>query len=779
MKLREKLRLHTLVLIAMIVLYMATMGIAALHRHWAFQSSESDLGLNHQPVWATLQGHPFHRTGGVSLEDHFEPLILLISPLLLIWSGAETLLLLQVLILALGAIPAYLLARDILKDEALALAIAAMYLLLPSQESANLADFHAAPLAAPLFLFACYYAYKKRLTGAVVFSLLAMSAREDMGYLALLIGIYLFFKVSKRWGAALSIVGVLYSLISFGLIIPHYAQAVWGRKSAFTVRYSYLLQGSGGFPSVIVRVPVKALGVLLSRSRIGYAVGLLAGTGFIPIFGLDFLLLGVPFFLLNALSNYPGTYSGEIYYSTILAPFLVLGTIAGAKRILRLDGKWIRTALIAWVVLFSVGYNHLRGFTPLTWGFSFKEVTPHNRELRHFQELIPRNASLATTTSLYPHFSDRMTIYALPTIGGAQYILIDVTSNADMHPADLKKLYENALKSGYGIVEAKDGYILLKKGAKSKTLPDGFYNFARVKSPKPRYRSTVKFDNGLTFLGLDVIRYREGKLLKVRSYWHVDTASSKRMPQLFLEDVKGNVMESIYDPPSPWLLWYPPSKWKPGENIVVETVPWNLGRYFVVEIGTSTGTDWKQIGKRGRIEEILATWDVPTFSGRTSAQALAIERRGSIYCKLLPLERCVPRQVVLPVKPTHTTEASFGGKVELMGYDVRQHKGSLEVTLYWKPTVQLVKGYSSFVHLTDGGKLLSQHDGAPKWYTLMATPSWVPGRIYRDDHVVHIPKWLPPGKYYLDIGMYDWKDLKHLEVNGKDAFRITVYVGKH
>ncbi len=773
-----KRRLSLLALIVMMSLYVAVMSVAALHRHWACDSSKSDLGLNHQPIWATLHGRPFYRTQGTSLEDHFEPMILLLAPFLSIWSGAETLLILQVLILASGAIPAYLLARGLLNDEALALSIAAMYLLLPSQESANLADFHTAPLAAPLFLFACYYAYKKRLTGAVIFSLLAMSAREDMGYLVLLIGIYLFFKVSRKWGAALALLGVSYTMIAYNFVIPHYARAAWGRKNPFIVRYAYLMQGENSLFLALLKHPERALKVLLSRERIAYAVGLLAGTGFLPLLGMDLLVLGAPFFLLNALSNYPGTYSGEIYYSTILAPFLVLGTIAGAKRLLSFDGKLLRTGLVAWVLLFSFGYHHLRGFTPLAWGFSFKKVTHHNQELGSFQKLIPKDASLTTNTSLYPHFSDRMTIYSLPTIDDAEYVLIDVTANADMHPVDLRNLYEKALSRGYGIVEAKDGYILLKKGAKGKSLPDEFYDFARVKNPGPEYPATVKFRGGVTFLGLDVLRYREGKLLKLRTYWHVD-AEGNRFPQVFVKDGKGNILETVYDPPSPWILWYPPEMWKHGEDIVIETLPWDLGRYFVVEVGVSDGKDWKDIGKRETIEKVESSWDVPTFSGNTSAQVIAIERRRSPYCKVLPLDRCVPRRFLLPIAVDHKVGSIFGGKVELVGYSVKRKSDHLEVSLYWKPKAQLVKDYSSFVHLIDAeGRMVAQHDGAPRWYTPMGTSSWVPGEIYRDDHLLEIPRGSANGKYHLEIGMYYWKDLKHLDVNGREAIRLPIDLGR-
>ncbi|RLC75949.1 MAG: hypothetical protein DRI61_14115, partial [Chloroflexi bacterium] len=398
---------YKLALAALIFLYILSLGWLSLARHWSFQTAMADLGLNHQPVWGTLHGHPFHRTNGSSLADHFEPIILLLAPFLLLWEKAETLLILQVIALALGAIPVFWLAREKLKSEKLALLFAAAYLLMPALEAPNAADFHPAPLAVPLFLFAWYYAHRKDAFKKGLFALLAMSVREDMAYLAFILGLYAFFRSSRRLGIILLGVSLVYALVAFTLIIPHYAETVWGegQKYIYITRYTYLMEDKGGLITGILDHPDQVVKLLLSPDRIGYGLGLLAGVGFLPLLAPEVLVWGVPFYLANALSNYPATYSGELHYSAILVPFLMLAAIYGTARILRWSYKpnevprWMPSAIAIWLLLWSLGYHHLKGFTPLTWGFSFPRVTPHHRSLARFEALIPPRVPLSTTVA--------------------------------------------------------------------------------------------------------------------------------------------------------------------------------------------------------------------------------------------------------------------------------------------------------------------------------------------------------------------------------------------
>jgi len=727
-------------------LYIVFIGGFSLARHWSFQTAMLDLGLNHQAVWSTLHGRPFKQTGGSSLAYHFEPLIFLLAPFLLVWDKAETLLILQTLLLASGAIPIFLIARAKLQSDLAALAFSLVYLLSPALQAANLADFHTAPLAVPLFLFACYFAFRRHLIPFLSFAILTMMAREDMFYLAFLLGLYAFLRLSRKAGAFLMALSLLYALCAFTFIIPHYARATFGENYLYTARYRDL------------RGVKEAFNLLLSRGP-GYSAFLLAHTGFLSLLAPEVLLLSTPFFLLNVLSNYPPTYTGEQHYSAIFLPFLVLSAVFGVARVRR----ELRPIMLSLMVLSAFSLHFLRGFSPLAWNVPFPRVTHHHRLLSQFASLVPAKAPLATTTGLYPHFTSRAELYPLPSTGTAEYVLLDVISTTDMHPADFHRKFLELLSEGFGIVKASHGYILLRKGQGSRELPDEFFEFAKVKDPRPSYPFEVCFEGKLLLKGLDLIPYREGKLLFVRTYWEpLGPLPEGLQIHVYLMDRRGVPFAGTPFHPLPTLLWYPPFLWKPKETVMVDTIPWDLGRYFVVAVEVSSGEKW-------RVSNFKADTPLVLLYGDTMVQVAAFKRSSSFLCRLAPPERC-PFELSGEggFTPQNPVNVNFGGIIALKGYDLRPGRPK-HLTLYWQALNPIPEDYSVFVHvLNEEGQKIAQSDGPPFWLTEMGTSSWVPGRTYRDERFLEVPE----GKYKLEVGIYRWQDLSRLPAGERDSFLI-------
>ncbi len=741
------MRRSPLVILSFLVaLYVLTFSYLSIARHWSFHTAMLDLGINHQAVWATAHGRPFHQTESSALAYHFEPIILLLAPFQLIWGKAETLLVIQTVILALGAVPIFLISRDILKNDFLASVFPLAYLLSPALQAANLADFHTAPLAVPFFLFACYFALRRQAVLFLTFTILAMSAREDMFYLAFLLGAYSFFRWSRRMGIFLMALSLIYALCAFGFIIPHYAKQTFGENYLYIARYRY-------FQSL-----KEAISLILSRGP-GYAVFLLAHTGFLSLLAPEILIWSAPFFFLNVLSNYPATYSGEQHYSVIFLPFLTLSAIFGMAK---LKGK-AYPALSAWMIAVSLVLHFFRGFTPLAWNFPFPSIPSHYRLLSQFTSLIPQNTPLATTVGLYPHLSNRFELYPLPSIGNADYVLLDITSITDMHPVDFHKKFLELTEGGFGVVKASDGYILLRKGEGGRELPDEFFDFARAKDPHPRYPAEVNFEGKLLFKGLDLVRHKEGKLLFVRTYWQPLAPLPEGLEiNILLLDEKGDPFAGTPFHPLPTLLWYPPHRWKVGETVKVDTIPWDLGQYFVVALKVSAGQDW-------RVKEFKASGPIVLLHGDTLVQVAAFRRSSAFLCRLTLPERCPYEPTgAWGLSPENPAEANFGGIIALKGYDLKPGK-PLRLTLYWQALSAISEDYSVFIHvLDDKGHMIAQSDGPPFWLTKMGTSSWVPGRVYRDERVLNIP-----GAWdRLKIGIYRWQDLTRLPAGGQDAFII-------
>ena len=174
----------------MMAVYVAYFGWFTLRAHDVFLTRAFDLGIYDQAVWNTLHGQWFRSKieegWDILLADHVQPILLPIALLYSVWQSPKTLLLIQTIGLALGALPVYWLARDGLQSllasiaesdgeatgvgpsasnalvELAALAFAAVYLLHPALHSANLDEFHPGTLAAPLLLYALYFMRQRR-----------------------------------------------------------------------------------------------------------------------------------------------------------------------------------------------------------------------------------------------------------------------------------------------------------------------------------------------------------------------------------------------------------------------------------------------------------------------------------------------------------------------------------------------------------------------------------------------------------------------------------------
>ncbi len=109
---------------------------------------------------------------------------------------------------------------------------------------------------------------------------------------------------------------------------------------------------------------------------------------------------------------------------------------------------------------------------------------------------------------------------------------------------------------------------------------------------------------------------------------------------------------------------------------------------------------------------------------------------------------------ILPNAPAQNSPLRWEDTLRLRGYDLNQHDGALDLTLYWSAKRPLAQSYKLFVHLLDPatGQVVAQSDGVPRAWTY-PTDIWEPGEVVRD--VVALPlAGLAPGEYELRLGWY-------------------------
>jgi hypothetical protein len=77
------------------------------------------------------------------------------------------------------------------------------------------------------------------------------------------------------------------------------------------------------------------------------------------------------------------------------------------------------------------------------------------------------------------------------------------------------------------------------------------------------------------------------------------------------------------------------------------------------------------------------------------------------------------------------------------------------VTLHWRSLSATPADFTVFVHLADAnGRPVTQGDGPPA-YGGYPTSRWQAGDLVRDPHALSLPRDVPPGRYWLLVGLYD------------------------
>ncbi len=607
--------------------YSAFFSAYSIQRHHTFRTFASDFGQMDQALWNTLHGNLLQdtRPDGRNLPrltDHVEPIFLVIPFVFLIYDGAESILALQSIVIALGALPVFWIARKRLQSDAAAIVFAAMYLLFPALEAANLAEFHAVTFAPAPLLFAYHYADERAWKRYALFSLLALAVKEEIALLVFVMAMWaafnpqtaddrqqthrstlhasrLTFQVSRFTfqislvPLVIALLSVIWFLLAVFVIVPAFAP---GGRSVYIGRYTCAQEA---LRDGLMALPNLAACVLIPE-KIEYVARLLASVGFIALLNPVALLLGAPALVLNLLSSYDAQYSGTYHYSAPVAPYFVLAAIGGAGRILNskfVTRKFASGALAIAVVpafLFAFAYHLVAGYTPVGGEFFWLEKTAHQQLLARFIAQIPRDAKVTTTTTLFPHLSHRRVLYRFPLIKDAEYVLLDVSQSSITNPIDYRLHYLDTLKQGFGIRDAADGYILLQRGVAQKELPDAFYDFVRAQNTVPQYRVAIDFDDQVRFLGYD-IRQDDWRRVYVRTYW-------TRLPALnlnyalypFFPDESGAPRADAQLPPLMIHFWYPTTAWKAGEVIFADTTPIELRERAKIGVGVFFGASWDQ-----------------------------------------------------------------------------------------------------------------------------------------------------------------------------------------
>jgi hypothetical protein len=141
--------------------------------------------------------------------------------------------------------------------------------------------------------------------------------------------------------------------------------------------------------------------------------------------------------------------------------------------------------------------------------------------------------------------------------------------------------------------------------------------------------------------------------------------------------------------------------------------------------------------------------------------------------------RFTPREVVRAGNISRRVDYRLGDSIRLIGYDLPRTNyragDDVSLTLYWRAEKPVAKSYAVFVHLV--GEKFNPKLNNPLWGQIDRIPSppssgWRVDETVPDTYVVKIDADAPPGKYKIEIGMYDAATGVRLATDSGDSIVI-------
>ncbi len=466
--------------------YIGLISYYAVIDHHNLGTAIYDLGIYDNAVWQTAHGHFLDCTfvkGGNHVSAHFDPIIGLVAIIYRIYMHAETLLVLQTVWLASGAIPIYLLARRRLKNEWFGALLALIYLMSPGLHGINMFDFHSLALIVPNIMWAVYLLDTggfKRYWLVIVMLLLT---REDISLICCFIGAYAILSGRTRTGLATIAASLAYLYVAKVHVMASTDLLMASDNSSYSYAYYYAemiphkKEGTRGLVVTALTNPLYAAQVAFKEEKLLYFVHLLLPLLCVPFAAGRKLILSVYGLLFIGLASRKHVYSLHFQYSALLLPMLFAAAPDGLARVTdspRLRALGLERARLAWTLMLgmlvatlvtTVKYGVIFPNTSFKAGWNrltripTQEMRERYARVQEIAAYIGPDAAVSVTSGIGPHMSNRRKAYHWPNTNDADFLVL----NSEMKKEDQRRLKRLVDKRQFRLIDDVAGIALYQR----------------------------------------------------------------------------------------------------------------------------------------------------------------------------------------------------------------------------------------------------------------------------------------------------------------------------
>lgn len=454
-----------------------------------FRAGGTDLLTFSQSLWNLAQGDtPFlsHQQTHL-LRDHFSPIWYLLVHVFKLLPYNELIVASTVGAVSSVAIFIYLISRQFIKSEWLALALAVSYLLNPYVQYSQLAAGHADSYAALLIMASLFFIIKEKWYWLAITMALALICKEDVGLYFIGVGAYIYFYKKKRWhGAVTALIGLVYSVTVVKWVMPLFGPDTLNLLDRY---FGELGTSHEEILRNILLKPWILITPFLNWEKVFSLFYILSQTGWVVVLsGWAVLPLAISLGF-RSVTNYTAMYNYWDHYFLMAAPFYYFASIAGVHALLdQAKLQWLKNKITPlskitpvsaalFILLFGLLINLERGQNILSRKFDPVQFTisEHNQIGNRLIRLIPEGAPVLVMEPLASRFSFRkethvISVYApwdparVP-LAKIEYVVMDM--NYPM-PDTWMSIYRHAkawldAQKHFRIIAHQDGWVIYRK----------------------------------------------------------------------------------------------------------------------------------------------------------------------------------------------------------------------------------------------------------------------------------------------------------------------------
>jgi len=395
-----------------VVLLCACSAVATTRLQWDIHrglgTSSFDVGLYDQGVWLLSRFHaPFVTLMGRNLfGDHASLILIFVAPLYWIWPGTETLLALQSVVVAAGALPIYFFARRHLNSGALGCAFALIWLVNPAVNGTIFENFHPDSFLGLFVPLAIVFALSKKWGWYWISVGLCLLVKEDVVLVIVPLGALVAIRGETRRGILTALAGISAALL--GMFVLMKSLIGVPTRNGWRIPFG----GISGFIKESITNPTTVFRYLTSEGRLMYWWKMLAPFALLSCMAPEVAMVSILVLVGNTVSNFWYQFHIEYHYSLVAVPALLFAVIVGVARV----GKTLQRFLVAAVVVSSLWCASLWSYVPFRmdqyphWGAQHPIALAADEMYKY----IPPSAKISVLYSTAPHLAHRKEIYQFP-----------------------------------------------------------------------------------------------------------------------------------------------------------------------------------------------------------------------------------------------------------------------------------------------------------------------------------------------------------------------------